>query len=144
MEQVQTDTDYLTRLKNWLYHGSTPRQTGEIESFLQNLDAFNLDEYIRAIHFDDLKVPKMPFQIYSPRSYFGIEEMRKGELDFFKHTVLSKSMEPIFMCSDMPMSDMAEDMDFNRKWMFAIAMSLKKGLHLNMQTLDKKETLRIV
>ncbi len=132
MEQVQTDTDYLTRLKNWLYHGSTPRQTGEIESFLQNLDAFNLDEYIRAIHFDDLKVPKMPFQIYSPRSYFGIEEMRKGELDFFKHTVLSKSMEPIFMCSDMPMSDMAEDMDFNRKWMFAIAMSLKKGLHLNI------------
>ena len=132
MEQVQTDTDYLTRLKNWLYHGTAPRQTGEIESFLQNLDAFNLDEYIRAIHFDDLKVPKMPFQIYSPRSYFGIEEMRKGELDFFKHTVLSKSMEPIFMCSDMPMSDMAEDMDFNRKWMFAIAMSLKKGLHLNI------------
>ena len=36
------------------------------------------------------------------------------------------------MCSDMPMSDMAQDMDFNRKWMFAIAMSLKKGLHLNI------------
>ena len=28
--------------------------------------------------------------------------------------------------------DMAKDMDFNRKWMFAIAMSLKKGLHLNI------------
>lgn len=132
MEQVQTDTDYLTRLQDWLYHGATPRQFGEIESFLQNLDAFNLDEYIRAIHFDELKVPTMPFQIYSPRSYYGVDEMRKGELDFFKHTVLSKSMEPIFMCSDMPMSDMAEDMDFNRKWMFAIAMSLKKGLHLNI------------
>ena len=58
--------------------------------------------------------------------------MRKGELDFFKTTVLSKSMEDIFMCNDMPMTEMAEDMDFNRKWMFAIAMSLKKGLHLNI------------
>lgn len=132
VEELQTDTDYLTHLGNWLISGSASHQSSDMESFLQNLDSFNLDEYIRTIHFDELKVPTMPFQVYSPRSYYGIEEMRKGELDFFKHTVLAKSMEPIFMCSDMPMSDMAEDMDFNRKWMFAIAMSLKKGLHLNI------------
>lgn len=30
------------------------------------------------------------------------------------------------MCSDMPMEDMAEDVDFGKKWMFAIAMTLKK------------------
>lgn len=36
------------------------------------------------------------------------------------------------MCSDMPMEDMAEDVDFGKKWMFAIAMTLKKGLHLNI------------
>ena len=36
------------------------------------------------------------------------------------------------MCSDMPMEDMAEDVEFGKKWMFAIAMSLKKGLHLNI------------
>lgn len=132
VEQIQTDDDYQYHLRNWLYTSTTEKSQTDMESFLQNLDSFNLDEYIRAIHFDELKVPTMPFQIYSPRSYYGVEEMRKGELDFFKHTVLSKSMEPIFMCSDMPMSDMAKDMDFNRKWMFAIAMSLKKGLHLNI------------
>lgn len=132
VDQIQTDDDYQYHLRNWLYTGSTEKKQNDMESFLQNLDSFNLDEYIRAIHFDELKVPTMPFQIYSPRSYYGVEEMRKGELDFFKHTVLSKSMEPIFMCSDMPMSDMAKNMDFNRKWMFAIAMSLKKGLHLNI------------
>ena len=58
--------------------------------------------------------------------------MKQGELDFFKSTVLAKSDEDIFMCSDMPMEDMAEDVDFAKKWMFAIAMSLKKGLHLNI------------
>ena len=58
--------------------------------------------------------------------------MKKGELDFFKATVLSKSMEDVFMCSDMPMEDMAKDLDFGKKWMFAIAMSLKKELHLNI------------
>ena len=131
-EQLQTDTDYINQIQQWLCHVAVTHTSGDMEQFLNNLDSFNLDEYIRAIHFDELKVPSMPFQIYSPRSYYGIKEMRKGELDFFKHTVLSKSMEPIFMCSDMPMSDMAQDMDFNRKWMFGIAMSLKKGLHLNI------------
>lgn len=131
-EQLLTDTDYINCLQNWLYNGTVAHTSSDMEQFLNNLDSFNLDEYIRAIHFDELKIPTVPFQIYSPRSYYGIKEMRKGELDFFKHTVLSKSMEPIFMCSDMPMSDMAKDMDFNRKWIFAIAMSLKKGLHLNI------------
>lgn len=36
------------------------------------------------------------------------------------------------MYSDMPMIDMAESNDFNKKWMFAIACSIKKGLHLNI------------
>lgn len=36
------------------------------------------------------------------------------------------------MFSDMPMEDMAEDIDFGKKWMFAIAMCLKKGHHLNI------------
>ena len=58
--------------------------------------------------------------------------MKQGELDFFKATVLSKSEENIFMCSDMPMEDMAKDIEFGKKWMFAIAMCLKKGLHLNI------------
>ena len=30
------------------------------------------------------------------------------------------------MCSDMDIEDMAKDIDFAKKWMFAIAMCLKK------------------
>ena len=36
------------------------------------------------------------------------------------------------MCSDMQMDDMAKDLEFGKKWMFGIAMMLKKGMHLNV------------
>ena len=49
------------------------------------------------------------------KTYYGLEEMKQGELDFFKATVLSKSEENIFMCSDMPMEDMAKDIEFGKK-----------------------------
>ena len=104
----------------------------QIFDFLHNLDDFNLDDYIKVIKFDKLKVPNNPFYKGKTRRYYGIEEMKEGELNFFKSTVLSKSKEDIFMCSDMPMEDMAEDTDFGKKWMFAIAMCLKKGHHLNI------------
>ena len=124
---------YSKRITNFLME---PPQTdivpNHMQNFLKTLDEFNLDEYIRTIHFDELKVPSVPFLLPVSKNYYGIEQIKKGELVFFKETVLSKSMEPIFMCSDMPMSDMAEDTDFGKKWMFAIAMSLKKGLHLNI------------
>ena len=111
---------------------SNNKTDDKIEIFLTNLDKFNLNDYIKAIKFDELKIPNVPFYITKTKSYYGIEEMKRGELDFFKATVLSKDTEDIFMCSDMPMEDMAEDISFGKKWMFGIAMCLKKGLHLNI------------
>ena len=103
-----------------------------INDFLNNLDDFNLNDFIKAIKFDKLKVPTIPFYKTKSKHYYGIEEMKKGEIDFFKNTIFSKDKNDIFMCSDMPMEDMAEDINFGKKWMFMIAMSLKKGLHLNI------------
>ena len=103
-----------------------------IKSFLNNLDKFNLNDYIKAIKFDELKVPTVPFYITKTKNYFGLEEMKKAELDFLKGTVLSKNNEDVFMCSDMPMEDLAKDIDFSKKWMFGIACLLKKGMHLNI------------
>ena len=103
-----------------------------INDFLNNLDDFNLNDFIKTIKFDKLKVPTIPFYKTKSKHYYGIEEMKKGEIDFFKNTIFSKDKNDIFMCSDMPMEDMAEDINFGKKWMFMIAMSLKKGLHLNI------------
>ena len=118
-------------IKNWIY-SSKQNKENEITVFLKKMDSFNLNDYIKAIKFDELKVPNIPFYKEKTKNYYGLEEMKIGELNFFKSTVLSKSKEDIFMCSDMPMEDMAEDIEFGKKWMFAIAMSLKKGLHLNI------------
>ena len=121
----------LSKIREWIITNKK-EEVGDVDNFLSTLDEFNLNDYIKEIKFDELKVPNIPFYKARCKTYYGVEEMKKGELEFFKATVLSKSKEDIFMCSDMPMEDMAEDKEFGKKWMFAIAMCLKKGLHLNI------------
>lgn len=131
LEELKDSSNYYNKLLNWFSTNAIPSHN-YINDFLNNLDDFNLGEYIKAIHFDEIKVPIVPFYRAFSKTYYGIEEMKKGELDFFKATVLSKSNDSIFMCSDMPMEDMAQDIEFGKKWMYAIAIMLKKGLHLNI------------
>jgi len=126
-----TSNKFHNTLFDWLTSKRTTVKS-QVSDFLYNLDLFKLDDYIKIINFDKLKVPSIPFYKVKSRHYYGIEEMKEGELNFFKATVLSKSKEDIFMCSYMPMEDIAEDIDFGKKWMFAIAMCLKKGHHLNI------------
>ena len=124
---------FYAEMRNWMSVNTIEAAPStSINGFLEHLDSFDLDEYIRSIHFDKLKIPNVPLYIIRPKTYYGVDEMKEGELDFFKGTVLSKSMEPVFMCSDMPLEDMAQDLEFGKKWMFAIAMTIKKGLHMNV------------
>ena len=125
------NNNFYNTLFAWLTSGTTLVKS-QVADFLYNLDSFNLDDYIKVIKFDKLKVPNIPFYKAKSKHYYGLEGMKNGELNFFKATVLSKSKEDIFMCSDMPMEDMAEDTEFGKKWMFGIAMCLKKGHHLNI------------
>ena len=131
LKELENNSVYYNKLVNWFSTNSTPSHN-YIDDFLKHLDQFNLNEYIKAIHFDEMKVPSLPFYKAISKTYYGIEEMKKGELDFFKATVFSKNNDPVFMCSDMPMEDMAQDIEFGKKWMYAIAIMLRKGLHLNM------------
>ena len=129
-KDIADDSVYYEKLTEWLTRGVSVATDYTFE-FLKKLDSFDLNEYIRAIHFDELKVPSVPFQLPTSKSYFGLKQMMDSELDFLKATVLSKSSEPVIMYSDMPMEEMAKDSEFPKKWMFGMAMMLKKGLHLN-------------
>lgn len=131
LKDLKDNSNYYNKLFKW-FSTNLVSTHNYIDDFLNNLDNFDLNEYIKAIHFDEMKVPTIPFYKATSKTYYGIEEMKKGELDFFKATVLSKNNEPVFMCSDMPMEDMAQDVEFGKKWMYAIAIMLKKGLHLNI------------
>lgn len=137
MEELSNYTDFQDRMTNWLLAGSGAVKDS-MTVFLEKLDEFNLNEYIHSIHFNELKVPSVPFQIPISRTYWGIKEMMESELDFLKATVLSKSTAPVIMYSDMPMKEMAKDPEFPKKWMFGMAMMLKKGLHLyQIHNLDR-------
>lgn len=127
------------KIKSWLLKQPVQKVEGNsVSKFLSKLDDFDLNEYIKVIKFDELKVPSVPFQIPSSKTYFGIKEMMESELDFLKSTVLSKSSAPVIMYSDMPMTEMAKDPEFPKKWMFGMAMMLKKGLHLHqIHNLDR-------
>ena len=129
-ENLTDDSTYCDKLAEWII-SNTSASTDSAVEFLKKLDRFDLNEYIRAIHFDELKVPTVPFQLPTSKSYFGLKQMMESDLDFLKATVLSKSLEPVTMYSDMPISEMAKDSEFPKKWMFGMAMMLKKGLHLN-------------
>ena len=108
---------------------SGERQPSDPEHFASDVAAFAARE---------LKVPTLPFQLPTSRMYYGLQEMMASELDFLKATVLSKSTEPVTLYSDMPMAEMAKDPEFPKKWMFGMAMMLKKGLHLNnIHNLDR-------
>ena len=131
LKDLKDNSNYYNKLFQWFSTNLVP-SNNYIDDFLIHLDEFDLNEYIKAIHFDEMKVPTIPFYKATSKTYYGIEEMKKGELDFFKATVFSKNNEPVFMCSDMPMEDMAQDVEFGKKWMYAIAIMLKKVLHLNI------------
>ncbi len=130
-EALADDASCSAAVARWLLNGEAG-QPDSTFSFLEKLDDFDLNDYIRAVRFDQLKVPTVPFQLPSFKMHYGLESFRQAILDFLKSTVLSRSREPVFMCSDMPMEELARDMEFSKKWMLGLAAMLKKGLHLDM------------
>ena len=124
--------EYARAAAQYLCAGSSPESAGNMDRFLQKMDEFDLDEYIRVIHFDEMKAPTSPIQLPTARFYTGLPELMDAQLDFLKATVLSRSASPVTMYSDLPMTEMSKDSQFPKKWMFGMAMMLKKGLRLNM------------
>lgn len=103
-----------------------------IQNFLTSVDSFDLDEYVKAADYDRLKIPTLPFTLPTNRFYYGIADMRKAELDFFKLAATSKSDKDIFLHNEMPITDMASDEGFFKNIMLATAVILKKGLRINV------------
>lgn len=116
---------------HWLGTNTAVTEDDPLANFLDKMDTFNLDDFIRSIRFDDIRLPSLPFQFPTTKTYTGIGEMMESELDFMKATVLSRSKKDCILYSDMPLEEMAKDPEFPKKYMFGLAMLLKKGLQLN-------------
>lgn len=130
-DAADSEDDLFFALKDWLCsHSDGKRENADM--FLRYLDDFDLDSYIRSIRFDQLKVPGPPVVLRTSKTYYGVEQMKAGELDFLRITALSRSTAPVFMFSDMPAEDMGTDHEFGKEWMSGIVLMLKRGLHLNI------------
>ena len=106
--------------------------SGMVHQFVTKLDSFDLEEYIRSIHFDKLKIPTVPFQIPHSRDYFGIDGFKQMHIDMAKATVLSRSKKPVRFYSNLPIEEIGKDKEFAQKWMFGLALMLRKELHIHM------------
>ena len=129
-DEINNDSLCRDKIVHWLLNKQFKKKD-VVLPFLSKLDEFDLNEFIRSIHFDELKVPSVPFQLPTSKNYYGIDEMCEGTLDFFKATVLSKSKEDLIANDDTPMADKANGTDFMKKYIFAVALTLKKGLHIH-------------
>lgn len=115
----------------WLCTNHKPLSSA-IGGFLDRLDTFELSDFIRSVHFDEMEIPSVPMQLPTTKTYSGIIEMKNCELDFLKAVVLAKSSADVIMFSDMPLAEMAADSEFSKKWMYGMGLLLKRGLHLHI------------
>lgn len=125
-------------IADWLCQA--PEQSGtDASGFLHSIDDFDLDAYLDAVNFDAIKIPSVPFQLPTAKTYEGLAAMSQGELDFLKTVVLGKAMDELIMGSDMPMEDLtAVNPELVKQYAFGIGMILKKGLHIHfVHTVDR-------
>ena len=74
------EKDRAEKINHWILYGPA-RTENTISTFLSKIDDFDLNEYIKAIHLDEMKVPTVPFQIPSSRTCLGLKEMMEAEMD---------------------------------------------------------------
>ena len=71
------------KLCSW-FSSETIRQRDYLGELLHQLDAFNIETYMSDAHFPEAVWVREPENLSLPIYYFGFDEMKKGELDFFR------------------------------------------------------------
>lgn len=132
-----SDAELAERLVAWLLQAQAPqnRQVGEL---LASIDSFNLDDYVKRIGYDSLKVPTSPFTIPSTKSYCGVQGRKRAELDFLKTVATSKGSKSFTMFCNMDMAELAQDQQFTKRFLIGMAAVLKQGVRIEaVHTVDR-------
>ena len=120
-------------LLGWLGSNTEKVATHPVRRFLREIDVFDLDEYMRLSHFEDMKKPvPPPVSLPKRKVYIGQAALMEAELDFIRLTVLNRSSDPVFFYSDFPLTLVSKDSDFLKKWVFGMATLLRRGLRLRI------------
>ena len=130
LEQIKTEEKYKNTLKKWfiIKHSN---YNDIIHNFLIKMDDFRLTDFVNE-DFSKVKTITTPIVFGKSKTYYGVSGRKNSEEDFIRTTLLSKADEDIFFYNDLPMSKVANDDVFKKRYVLAMSMILKKGLHLNI------------
>lgn len=114
----------------WLDSEATSAMDDSVQSFLEKLNDFDLNDFLRSSRFDESRFPDLPYQMPGTKFYYGVSGMMQAELDFLRTVARSDSMQDVILYNDMPMLEMSENQEFTKQFMFGMAALLRKGLRL--------------
>ncbi len=120
-----------SKLCSW-FSSETIRQRDYLGELLHQLDAFNIETYMSDAHFPQTAHIQESEKLSLPKYYYGFDEMKKGELDFFRTVASSGVRSTVYMCNSIPMEALTSDAAYMRKWMQSIAMMIMKGADIHM------------
>ena len=133
LEELKNEERREEALLGWLGTNTEKVATHPVRSFLREVDGFDLDEYVKSAHFDDMRRPvPPPVSLPKRKVYIGLKAMMEAQLDFLRLTSLNRSSEPVFLYSDFPLIEVTRDPEFPKRWMFGMLSMLRRGLKLRI------------
>lgn len=124
---------YEEKISDWILENTNDMDySKEINSFLTKMDSFDLEQYIKDIKFDKIKIINSPIKINKEKMYYGMDGYKKSQIDALKIIILNKNSSDLFFYSNMTIMDASKDSAFVKKFMIGLAMVLKKGININI------------
>ena len=114
----------------WLSSNIQP-SVMSVSNFIEKVDELELDEYLEELKVDEMKLGSGANRP-TRRVFEGTSGLVEAELEFLRTVILSDSSDEVIMYSDMPMSPMQINAEAKQQWIKAMALLLKKGLHINV------------
>ena len=125
------DYSYQNLLLGWFgTQNILPESTDMVSTHLLQLDNLDLEEYLEKNAFSGEETDTDPHSPSFPRVYYGLEQMKVGELDFFEATLRSGSDKTLFMCSDIPVNAFRNDQAFHNRYIRSLTTLVSKGIKL--------------
>ena len=134
-EELVPASRCAAKLCSWLsgrLSSGTTRQRDYLGELLHQLDTFNLETYLSDGHFPEAAQIRAPERKALPKYYYGFDEMKQGELDFFRTVASSGAGGTVCMCNSIPIEDLTVDAAYLKQWMRSIAMMIMKGAQIRM------------
>ena len=120
-----------SKLCSWLSSG-TVSQRDYLGELLYQLDSFDIETYMSGALFPEVNRVREPEALSLPKYYYGFDEMKKGELDFFRTVASSGAKDTVYMCNSIPIEDLSADAAYMKEWMRSIAMMIMQGADIQI------------